>query len=169
MFITIHQQWKKVLENILKTHIMFYDYLWETKAHLCLKGGRLFHQMMGVFYQVCRTLGTWRGSRDTSYVRHCSLSWPSGNRVYPLELGVQQRQAAAMPGEHKRSLGASLSQLTSSVTVGTACNQDSWIVWISGLRLWLWEEMRLEVGLVQRNKCWIWKTAPWAELTLYLV
>ena len=167
MFITIHQHWKKGLENILKTHIMFYDYLWETKAHLCLREGRLFDQMMGLFYQVCRTQEPEgkQGHQLRSALQLFLTQWEQS-------LSIGAGSTAETSGSHARESTEVLGgfpwepTLTSSVTVGTACNQDSWIVWISGLRLWLWEDIRLEVGLVQRNKCWIWKTAPWARINL---
>lgn len=94
-----------------------------------------------------------KGRGDTSYVQHCRLPWPSGNRAYPLELGAQQRQVAAMPGRAQRSWGLpSRATLTSSVMVGTACNQDSWIVWVSGLRMW--------------RERWGWKSALYRGISV---
>ena len=52
---------------------MLYDYLWETKTHLCLREGRLFDQMMGECFIRCGEHRNLKGSRDTSYVQHCTL------------------------------------------------------------------------------------------------
>lgn len=91
--------------------------------------------MMGVFYQVCRTRNL-KGSRN-SYVGIAAFLDPVGTEL-SIGLGVQQRQAAAMPRRAQRSLGLPLrATLTSSVTVGLPAIRTLEQCPISGLRLWL--------------------------------
>lgn len=105
---------------------MFYDYLWETKAHLCLREGRLFDQMMGVFYQVCRTQEPEgkQGHQLRSALQLFLTQWEQS-------LSVGAGSTVETSGSHARESTEVLGgfprgpALTSSVTVGTACNQDS--------------------------------------------